>query len=76
MKLKEQFKEACTIAKPLLEQGYYRWLPHTTAGWMIRIACTDVGQGAWGVAKERLSTVADRPQSPQDEVVQMPSEKD
>lgn len=47
----KRFNKAKKITLGYLENGNYRWHPSTLAGWVIRIACTDVGQGAWQLAK-------------------------
>lgn len=62
MRLLHRFKEACSIAQPVLEQGNYRWIPRTQAGWVIRIACTDVGQGAWVEAGQVSETATNQSQ--------------
>jgi hypothetical protein len=51
MKFRQRFNVARQIAEEQIKAGDYRWTPKTTAGWIIRIACTDVGQGAWELAK-------------------------
>jgi hypothetical protein len=53
MKFTQRFEAARTEAQKLLEDGDYRWVPTTSIGWVIRIACTDVGQNAWVQVKPK-----------------------
>ncbi len=47
MKLARRYNDARGIAEILIDRGSYVWRPSCAAGWLIRIACTDVGQDAW-----------------------------
>jgi hypothetical protein len=78
MNIQTRFEKAREIAEPMLLGGNYSWIPKTKLGWVIRIACTDVGQDAWQSATEIEATTIknDGLLSPQDEVVQLPSGKD
>lgn len=55
VKIKQQFEVARRIAEPMINKGTYRWKPSTLFGWVVRMACTDVGQGAWQQAKMEIS---------------------
>lgn len=74
MKVHKRFIRAKEIALPRLEHGDYMWTPQTTIGWIVRIACTDVGQVAWQQA--RVDTSDFYVASTLVEAVDLPDEKD
>lgn len=74
MNITQRFDVARQVAQPILERGNYRWIPSTTIGWVVRIACTDVGQGAWVQAKNGDFTT--RSSLSQDVAAQEPCETD
>lgn len=76
MKLREQFTASKQIAEVKLRQGDYRWIPKTSAGWLIRIACTDVGVGAWHQAKTIENKQAISQSSSTQDLAEHPFEKD
>lgn len=77
MKMRERFVAAKNISEDRLEAYGYRWIPKTTIGWIVRIACTDVGQIAWNQAKTNSgNTTADQHQLTQESAAHQSSEKD
>lgn len=56
MRLLDRLSVARKITQEQIREGSYLWEPSTRLGWLLRIAITDVGQGAWTRAKEEYPT--------------------
>jgi len=50
----KRFEASKVLAKKTLERGNYRKPPTSQIGWIVRIACTAAGQGAWLEAKDQI----------------------